>query len=337
VEILRFVAAGIGDIIGTADGCVQLVCGPIYHSAQWVFGIMPLLQGATVVLQHAFDAAGVLDLIDRHGVTNTHLVPAQFVRLLRLPDEVKATFSGSTLRQVHHGAAPCPPEVKRQILAWWGPIVTEYYGGTEGGFLTAITAEEWLERPDSVGRPLPLAEILVVGDDGGRLGPGEVGDLYFRSLVGSDFSYHNAPEKTEAAHLEAGVGTLGDIGWIDEDGYVFLSDRRIDMVVSGGVNIYPAEVERVLGDHPAVADVAVLGIPDDEMGERVLAVVELADDAEPGEALEADLDAHARRHLAGYKCPRAWAYCDQLPRSEAGKLLKRELREPYWATVGRAI
>ncbi len=337
-EIWQFVAAALADIMQPAPTApVQLVCGPAYHSAQWVFAAVPLLLGATVVLQHRFDAAEVLDLIDRHQVTNVHLVPAQFARLLKLPDDTRTAFSGASLHRVHHGAAPCPIEIKRQMIAWWGPIITEYYGGTEGGFITVLTAEEWAERPTSVGRPIPTVEVLVVGPDGTRLGPGEAGDLYFRNLMGIDFEYHKADAKTEAAHLEPGVGTLGDVGHLDEEGYLFLSDRRIDMIISGGVNIYPAEIEGALAAHPAVVDVAVFGIPHDEMGEQVMAVVVPVDGRAGDHALVADLEAHVRERLAGYKCPRRWEFAAELPRSEAGKLVKRTLRDPYWAGHDRAI
>jgi long-chain acyl-CoA synthetase len=342
-EIWAFVAAALAEIIDPApERPVQLVCGPLYHSAQWVFATVPLLLGATVVLQHRFDAAELLELVDRHRVTNTHLVPAQFVRLLRLPSDVQGSFDGSSLHRVHHGAAPCSPEVKRQMIEWWGPIITEYYGGTEGGFITAISSEEWQERPTSVGRPLPTIEVLVVDAAGRRLGPGETGDLYFRNLMGLDFEYHNAEAKTAAAHLEPGVGTLGDVGHLDADGYLHLSDRRIDMVISGGVNIYPAEIEGVLAGHPGVVDVAVFGVPHAEMGEEVMAVVVPADAAlvdDPagaGPFVEA-LEAHCREQLAGYKCPRRWELAASLPRSDAGKLLKRALRDPYWEGVDRAI
>jgi len=298
---------------------------------------MSLLNGARLVLQHRFDAAGVLELIDRHRVTNTHLVPAQFVRLLKLPEATRERFSGASLHRVHHGAAPCPPEVKRRMIQWWGPIITEYYGGTEGGFITAISSEEWLERPTSVGKPLPVIEVLVMGPDGAQLPPGEPGDLYFRSLLGIDFEYHKAADKTEAAHLEPGVGTLGDIGHLDEDGYLHLSDRRIDMIISGGVNIYPAEIEGVLVSHPAVVDAAVFGIPHDEMGEQVMAVVVPIEARAEDGGLTAELEAHVRSQLAGYKCPRRWELASELPRNEAGKLLKRQLRDPHWTGIDRTI
>jgi long-chain acyl-CoA synthetase len=337
-EIWQFVVGALAETMEPAPKSpVQLVCGPSYHSAQWVFAVVPLLLGATVVLQHRFEADQVLAAIDEHAVTNTHLVPAQFVRLLRLPDAVRSSFSGASLHRVHHGAAPCAPDVKRQMIEWWGPIINEYYGGTEGGFITLITSEEWMERPTSVGRAMPTIEVLVVDGDGRRLPAGQTGDLYFRNLLGIDFEYHNAGEKTEAAHLEPGVGTLGDVGHLDEDGYLHLSDRRIDMIISGGVNIYPAEIEGVLTAHPAVVDAAVFGIPDEEMGEKVMAVVVPADPDAAPEALSAELESHVRELLAGYKCPRRWEVAASLPRSEAGKLLKRELRAPYWADVDRSI
>jgi long-chain acyl-CoA synthetase len=339
--MLTLMAHSIGPIIDVppaeAADRVQLVCGPMYHSAQWVFGVFSLVCGATVVLQQRFDAAEVLELIDRHGVTNVHLVPTQMRRLLDVEPERRQAFDGATLRAILHGAAPCPPSVKRDLISWLGPKVTEYYGGTEGGFLSIITAAEWLERPGSVGRPLEIIEVAVVGPDGERLGPGETGEIWFRNLLGSDFEYHNAPDKTATAHREGGFGTLGDVGHLDDDGYLHLSDRKIDMVVSGGVNIYPAEVEGVLAEHPAVADVAVFGIPHDEMGEAVHAALVLR----PGHGwdgdLEADLDAWCRERLAGYKRPRSYEVHDELPRSEAGKLAKRTLRDPWWAGRERSI
>ncbi len=288
-------------------------------------------------MQHRFDPAEMLELIDRHGVTNVHLVPTQFIRLLRLPDEVRARFDGSTLQAVHHGAAPCSEQVKRQMLEWWGPVVSEYYGGTEAGFISLITGEEWLARPGSLGRPLEVMEVSVLDDDGVPVPAGGTGQIWFRSRLGSDFEYHGDPDKTAEAHREGGWGTLGDIGRVDDDGYLFLSDRKIDMIISGGVNIYPAEIEGVLVAHPAVADAAVFGVPDDEMGESVKAVVQLADPADASPELVDELLAHVRTHLAGYKVPRTVELSDELPRTPTGKLLKRLLRDPYWAEVGRSI
>jgi len=330
-------AAGFRALLGLPDDGVALLCGPAYHSAQFVFSVFPLLGGQTVVLQHRFDPAELLELVDAHRVTNLHLVPTQFVRLLKLPDEVRERFDGSSLRVVFHGAAPCPVEVKRRMIRWWGPVISEYYGGTEGGFITMISAEEWLARPGSVGHPTPVTEVLIVGADGRRRGPNETGQIYFRSLLGTDFEYHNAPEKTAAAHLEPGVGTLGDVGYLDDDGYLFMSDRKIDMIISGGVNIYPAEIEGVLIEHPAVSDAAVFGVPDDEMGEQVRAAVQLVEGTEASDALVAGLVAHCRSHLAGYKVPRSIDVHRQLPRNAAGKLTKRVLRDPFWEGLGRSI
>ncbi len=318
----------------TEGGAVQAICGPMYHSAQWVFAHFSLLCDTTLVLQHRFDAAELLRLIDEHHITNLHLVPTQMKRMLDVPEAERAGLDLSSLTSVLHGAAPCPPEVKRRMIEWLGPIVTEYYGGTEGGFLSVISAEEWLERPGSVGKPLSIIEVSVIGEDGEPCGPNEPGDLYFRNLMGSDFEYHKAPDKTASAHRGDGLGTLGDIGYLDDDGYLYLSDRRIDMIVSGGVNIYPAEIEGVLAAHDDVADVAVFGIPDDEMGEQVMAAVVLRD----GRAFdEAALVAWCREKLAGYKCPRRFEVLDELPRLESGKLTKRVLRDPYWADQGSAI
>jgi long-chain acyl-CoA synthetase len=336
-EMFQLVAGVVNGTFGIPEDGVTLLEGPMYHSAQWIFSMAPLVAGSTVVMRHRFDPAETLELIDRYRVTNIHLVPTQFIRMLKLPDETRSAFDGSSLVVVPHGAAPCPIDVKRSMLEWWGPVITEYYGGTEGGFLSVITGPEWLERPGSLGRPSPMVDLLIVKEDGTLAGPNEPGQIYFRSKTGADFEYHNAPEKTASAHLEPGVGTLGDVGYLDEDGYLFMSDRKIDMIISGGVNIYPAEIEGVLVTHPAVADAAVFGIPNDEMGEEVKAAVELAEGYEPSEALAAELISHVRAHLAGYKAPRSIDFPGQLPRHPTGKLYKRMLRDPYWEGLDRKI
>jgi long-chain acyl-CoA synthetase len=223
------------------------------------------------------------------------------------------------------------------MIDWFGPVVMEYYGATEGAIISAIDAEDWLAKPGSLGKPLDHIEVIVVREDGERAAVGEVGQLYFRNKRGSDFEYHKDPEKTAAAHLEPGVFTFGDIGFLDEDGHLFMSDRKIDMVISGGVNIYPAEIEGVLVTHPAVADAAVFGIPHAEMGEEVKAAVELASGHAPDGDLADDLIAHCRAHLAGYKAPRSIDFENALPRHPTGKLYKRLLRDPYWAKTGRRI
>jgi long-chain acyl-CoA synthetase len=222
------------------------------------------------------------------------------------------------------------------MIEWWGPIVTEYYGGTEGAIVTIIRAPEWLERPSSVGRPVPGAELIVVGDDDRLCPPGEPGQVYVRSLMAADFEYHGDRDKTAAVHREPGVFSMGDVGYLDAEGYLHLVDRRIDLIISGGVNIYPAEIERVLGDDPRVADAAVFGIPDEEFGEQVMAVVEPAPGIAAGDALREELLALCRSRLAGFKVPRRLEFA-ALPRTETGKLSKRPLRDPYWAASGRRI
>jgi long-chain acyl-CoA synthetase len=337
VELMKLVGKGIAGSLGFPDFGRTLLEGPVYHSAQWAFSFLPFLAGGSVVMRHKFDALETLELIDRHAVTNIHLVPTQFVRLLRLDDAARARFDGSSLVIVWHGAAPCSPDVKRKMIAWWGPKVSEYYGSTEGAIISAISAEEWLARPGSLGKPMPNVEVRVIQDDGSLAPQGEEGQLYFRNQMGTDFEYHKDPEKTKSAHLEPGVFTVGDIGYLDADGYLFMSDRKIDMIISGGVNIYPAEIEGVLVNHPAVTDAAVFGIPNEEFGEEVKAAVQLAPEHEASDALAQELIAHCREHLAGYKAPRSIDFEAELPRHETGKLYKRLLRDPYWGDQKRRI
>jgi len=336
-SVLPFMAEAFGQQLGAPTDGVTLLCGPLYHSAQWAFSVYPMLLGGMIVMRHRFNPEEVLDLIDEYQVTNVHLVPTQFVRLLRVDDERRRAFSGETLHVVWHGAAPCSPEVKRRMIEWWGPKLVEYYGGTEGAIMSTITSEEWLTHPDSVGKPWSTVEVFVRNEDGTPAPPGEPGTLYVRNLLGVDFQYHKDPEKTAGAHLEAGVFTLGDIGYLDEEGYLHLSDRRIDMIISGGVNIYPAEIEGVLAAHPKVRDVAVFGIPDEEFGEQVKAAIAVEAPHEPTDELAAELVAYCRAHLAGYKAPRSIDFHDELPRQPTGKLYKRLLRDQYWDAAGRQI
>ena len=335
--VMRLASGAITGTLGLPADGTALVVGPAYHSAQWAFSFLPLLSGQTVVMRHKFDAAEALALIDGHRVTNVHLVPTQFVRLLRLPDATRATFDGSSLAVVWHGAAPCPPDVKRRMIEWWGPKICEYYGSTEGSIVTRIDSTEWLARPGSVGRPVPGIELRIVRDDGTLADVGEEGQIYFRSRTGMDFEYHKDPEKTKAAHLEPGVFTTGDVGALDAEGYLSLRDRKIDMIISGGVNIYPAEIEAVLSDHPAVQDAAVFGVPNEEFGEEVKAAIELAPGQVASDALARELMARCRERLAGYKAPRSIDFVAALPRHPTGKLYKRLLRDPYWQRTGRRI
>lgn len=334
-DVLKMMGLSFGQFLPIPGRA--LLCGPFYHSAQWAFSFLPMAAGSTVTMQHRFDPAEALQIMDRDAVTNVHLVPTQMKRFLDVPDDAKRAFRGDTLIKAIHGAAPCPPSVKRGMIDWWGPKISEYYGSTEGSIISMITASEWLERGGSVGKPTAMIEVLVIGDDGQPVAPGAEGALYFRSLMGSDFTYHNDAEKTAAAHLAPGVFTTGDVGRIDADGYLWLSDRKIDMIISGGVNIYPAEIEGALHAHPAVEDCAVIGVPDEEYGENVKAIVRVKDGVAASDALAGELMAHCRTLLAGYKAPRSVDFVDAIPRSAAGKIQKASLRAPYWKDAGRKI
>ncbi|GAA0394287.1 acyl-CoA synthetase [Micromonospora gifhornensis] len=318
----RLLAYATGTLGVPTDGRVLLV-GPWYHSAQLFFALLPLLNGATLVVRERFDPAGTLSTMDAERITECHLVPTQFVRLLRLDPAVRAGFSGASLRRIWHGGGPCPPDVKRRMIEWWGPVLVEYYAATEGGVVTLIDSADWLNHPGSVGRPVPPNQILVVDDDGRELGPYQPGRIFIRR-PGRGFRYHNAAEKTRAAHLAPGVFTYGEVGHLDDDGYLYLTGRAQNMIVSGGVNVYPAEIEQVLLQHPDVRDAVVLGVPDEEYGERVAAVVEW----EPGgrQLPWSALDAHCRQHLAGFKVPRCWRTVGAVPREPTGKLRLDQLR-----------
>ncbi len=338
-EIMTFVAAGMKQYV--PPGGRSLLCGPIYHSAQWALSFLPLINGSSVVMQQSSDPAETLALIDRHGITNVHLVPTQMKRLLALPEATRRQFVGTSLQVAWHGAAPCPPDVKRRLIDWWGPIVSEYYGATEGGFVSTISAAEWLRKGGSVGRPLDTVDVVVVGDDG-PVDAGDSGVIYVRSRMGMDFTYHNDSDKTASAHLEPGLFTMGDVGFVDDEGYLWLSDRRIDMIISGGVNIYPAEIEGVLAAHPSVDDVAVIGVPDDEWGEQVKAIVQPVDGFDVGdraaaESLVLELIDYCRERLAGYKAPRSVDFIDVIPRTASGKIVKAPLRDPFWVGRDRRI
>jgi long-chain acyl-CoA synthetase len=337
LAMLEMIGGGLSQMLKIPNDGATLLCGPVYHSAQWAFSFLPLLTGSRIVMRHRFEPEETLQLIDQQAITNVHLVPTQFHRLLRADEGAREAFSGSSLQIVWHGAAPCPPQVKRSMIDWWGPVVAEYYGSTEGSIVTTASAEEWLERPGTVGKPSPLVEVTIRGDAGEILPHGTSGQIYVKNLMGSDFEYHGEPAKTAEVHLEPGTFTFGDIGYLDEAGYLFLSDRKIDMIISGGVNIYPAEIEAVLVNHPAVEDAAVFGIPNEEFGEEVKAAVTVRPGHRPDDALAADLIAHCRKHLAGYKAPRSIDFEDELPRHETGKLYKRLLRDRYWQNSDRRI
>jgi long-chain acyl-CoA synthetase len=301
---------------------VYLSPAPLYHAAPIGYVGRTLLEGGTAVILRKFDAAQCLAVIEQHRVTHSQWVPTMFHRLLALPEAVRRGHDLSSHRCAIHAAAPCPVPVKRAMIDWWGPIVWEYYAGSEGVGTTVISSADWLRKPRSVGRPVNGVRVHVTGEDGAELPPGETGSIRFEG--GPRFAYHNAPEKTAACFDERGWATLGDLGWLDADGFLFLSDRRADLILAGGVNLYPAEVEAVLIQHPAVAEVAVVGVPHPEMGEQVHAVIVAR---EPVAA--AALEAWCRERLSGLKRPKSFEFVEELPRSEAGKLLRRILKERY--------
>ncbi len=329
---------GLRGLLRILPEAKMFVNSPLYHAGPYAWTMVSGGTGSSIVMRQKFDPQRTIEDLQNEKVEQAYFVPTHFVRFLKLPDDVKQSFDPSSLRAVFHTGAPCPPDVKRAMIEWWGPVFVDYYGASEGpGSGTIIDSKEWLSKPGSVGKPLPTCEVWILDDDGKRLGPNEIGQIYFKNLLGADFEYHNADDKTKSAHLEPGVFTYGDIGYLDDDGYLFLSDRKIDMIVSGGANIYPAEIESVLITHPAVADVAAFGVPNDEFGEEVKVAVQLAEGQRPGEELEKELREFARERLAGYKVPRSVDFHESFPRTPTGKLQKRLLRDPYWEGKDRAI
>jgi fatty-acyl-CoA synthase len=316
----------LATLYGYREGMRYLSPAPMYHAAPLGASVSVQRYGGTVVVMERFEPADALRLIERHRITHSQWVPTMFVRMLRLDDEERLGPDLSSHESATHAAAPCPVEVKRRMIEWWGPIIYEYYSGTELSGSTYITSEQWLAHPGSVGRSLSGA-VHIIDDDGHELPAGEVGAVYFGG--GSPFRYHNDPEKTAEAFLPGGLSTMGDMGYVDEDGWLYLTDRKAHTIVSGGVNIYPREAEDVLLGHPAVADVAVFGVPDGDMGERVNAAVQPAPTARPGPDLEQELIAFCRDRLAAFKCPRSVEFVDELPRLPTGKLAKRLLQQ-YW-------
>ena len=315
--------------VGLDESTVYLSPGaPLYHAAQlgWSVGTQRL--GGTAVVLERFDPETVLAAIERYRATHVQLVPTMLIRMLRLPAEVRGRYDLSSLRKVLHAAAPCPVDVKREAIEWLGPIVEEFYSGTEGGGITYVTSAEWLERPGTVGRPI-LGEIHITDEDGNELGPGEDGTIWFGS-GGSSYEYHGDPEATARRRDTRGWTTLDDVGHVDEDGYLFLTDRRDHMIVSGGVNISPQESEDLLSSHPLVLDAAVIGVPNADLGEEVKAVVVLVDPSPAGDEVAEELLAHCRSRLARHKCPKTIDFVEELPRLPTGKLAKRLLREQYW-------
>ena len=319
---------------GYREDMVYLSPAPMYHAAPLAFSTPVHRVGGTVVIMEKFDATASLRAIEQYSVTHSQWVPTMFVRMLKLPEEVRAGFDLSSLEVAIHAAAPCPVPVKRTMIDWWGPVLLEYYAGTEGNGATFITSEQWLEHPGSVGAA-PTGQIHICDEEGNELPPGEEGGVYFSG--GGTFEYHKDPEKTAASALSGGRTTLGDIGYLDEDGYLYLTDRKAHMIISGGVNIYPREAEDVLIGHDAVADVAVFGVPDPDMGEQVKAVVQPAPGVEAGPELEQELLAFVREQLTHFKCPKTIDFEAELPRLPTGKLYKRILRDRYWGNTNSRI
>jgi long-chain acyl-CoA synthetase len=305
---------------------IYLSPAPLYHTAPSVWSMQVQAAGIPTVVMEKFDAEGALDAIQRHRVTHAQFVPAMFTRMLKLPESVRNSYDMSSLKRVIHAAAPCPVEIKKQMIDWWGPIVDEYYASSEAIGATLITAEDWLAHPGSVGKAM-TSTVHILDEDGNELPPGQAGEIYFEG--GADFEYLNDPQKTASSRESHGWKTVGDIGYLDEDGYLYLTDRRHHMIISGGVNIYPQEAENMLVTHPRVMDAAVFGIPDDELGQSVKGVVQTVDPADATDEFAEELLTWLRDRLSHYKCPRTISFEEQLPRTDTGKLYKQELIKKY--------
>jgi len=310
------------------DGMVYLSPAPLYHSAPQAAVNLAIRAGGTCIIMERFDPEQYLSLIEKHKVTHSQLVPTMFSRMLKLPEDGRARYDLSSLEIAIHAAAPCPPQVKHQMIDWWGPIVHEYYGATEGLGFAACNAKEWLDHPGSVGKIL-LGELHILDDDMQPCAQGTPGTIWF--VTATPFEYYNDPERTQESRSPDGtMSTVGDVGYVDDDGFLYLTDRKTYMIISGGVNIYPQECENLLITHAKVADAAVFGVPNEDLGEEVKAVVQIMPGFDPGEALEAELIAFCQEHLSHQKCPRSIDFEDELPRLPTGKLYKRLLRDRYW-------
>lgn len=320
-------------IYGLRLGARALLPGPLYHSAPNSFGLRAGRLGGALVLMPRFEPEEFLRLVEAERIDTIFMVPTMFIRLMKLPEAVRGKYDMSSLHHVIHAAAPCPADVKRAMIEWWGPVIHEFYGSTESGAVTFANSEDALKKPGTVGKIAPGAELRFVGEDGKMLPQGEIGEIYSKIAGNPDFTYHNKPEKRAEIDRD-GFITSGDIGYLDEDGYVFICDRKRDMVISGGVNIYPAEIEAALHAVPGVHDCAVFGIPDEEFGEALMAVVE----PQAGVTLDiADIRTRLKTSLADYKVPKHIEILKNLPREDSGKIFKRRLRDPYWERAGRRI
>ena len=319
--------------LGIEPGMRGLLSAPLYHSAPNLYGMQVLLAGELLVLEPRFDAEATLALIERHRLTNVYLVPTMFVRLLNLPQATRRRYDISSVRFVTSMGSPCPPDAKRRMIEWWGPVITESYASSEAGVNTFITSEEWLKRPGSAGRVLGEGTLKILDDEGREVPPGTIGAIYVRQPAYPDFTYVNDP--AARTKLECGgLWSVGDMGYLDEEGYLYVADRKSDMVISGGVNIYPAEIEAMLITMPGVADCAVFGIPDPEFGEALAAAVQVSEE----HSLDAeDVKAFLHKRISNYKVPKVVTFHESLPREDSGKIFKRLLRDPYWSGAGRRI
>ena len=324
---------GLGRVVegiyGGDENTVYLSPAPLYHSAPMGFNTGFLSLGGTSIVMEKFDPEAALKAIQDYKVTHSQWVPTMFVRFLKTDESVRTAYDLSSHKVAIHAAAPCPVEVKEKMIEWWGPIIYEYYAGTEFNGMTIVNSEEWMEHKGTVGRPL-VGELHILDDEGNELQAGEAGGIYFGGETATSFEYHNDKEKTQGAISKQGYSTLGDIGYVDEEGYLYLTDRKAFMIISGGVNIYPKETEDALIMHPKVTDVAVFGVPHSEMGEEVKAVVQPADMSEAGPELEAELIAFCKEKISSVKCPKSVDFEEELPRHPTGKLYKRLLKDRYW-------
>ena len=329
---LAMLAAGF---FGLGGHSVYLSTAPLYHAAPLSWTVTVHKLGGTIVLMRKFDAEAALAAIEQFACNSGQFVPTHFVRMLKLPEDARTKYDVSSMQCAIHAAAPCPVPVKQAMIEWWGPVLDEYYAGTEGNGFTALKAAEWLAHPGSVGRAIGEAKLHICDEDGNDLPPRAEGMVFFETE--RQFEYHNDPQKTADSRNARGFSTLGDVGWVDEEGYLYLTDRKSFMIISGGVNIYPQEIENHLVTHPKVADVAVVGAPDDEMGEAVVAVIQPAPGVAGDAALAAELIAHCRAALSGVKTPRRVEFMAELPRHDTGKLYKRLIRDKFWGKESRIV
>ena len=325
-ETMTEVSRAVAGLYGFGPDTVYLSPAPLYHAAPLRFNVMNLMLGGTSVVLEKFDPVVALETIGKYGCTHSQWVPTMFIRMLKLPEAERMRHDVSAMQVAIHAAAPCPVPVKERMIDWWGPVIHEYYAGTEGSGFCAVAPRDWLEHKGTVGRPL-FGAVHIADDDGTELGPGEIGTIWFSG--GTDFEYLNDPVKTKSAYNRRGWSTMGDVGYMDEDGYLYLTDRSSYMIISGGVNIYPQEAENLLVMHPRVADAAVFGVPDADMGEQVKAVVQLIDASGKGPELAAELISWCRKRLSPIKCPKSIDFLDELPRHATGKLYKRLLMDRY--------